>query len=173
MGFTAPGFSEFLGHSGHWPDPLIAGGSTVVALAGLALGYWAYGRRTVVLNTRSLKERAGLAYSALAKKLYFDLTYDYFIIKPYMRATEKLYRFDSAVVDGVVNGAASGWRALAAGAAAFDIAVIDGVVNGLATSARGLGGVLRRIQVGRVQTYQRYILGAVVLLMVWIVVKGA
>ncbi len=173
IGFTAPGFSKFLGHAGHWPDPLIAGGSTAVALAGLALGWWAYGRRSVVLNTRSLKERAGYAYDALAKKLYFDLTYEYFIIRPYMWTAEHLYRFDQKVVDGAVNGAASAWNGLTAASARFDLAVIDGVVNGLAGSARAAGRTLRKIQVGRVQTYQRYILGAVVLLMVWIVVKGA
>jgi len=173
VGFTAPGFSEFLGHKGHWPDPLIASGSTAVALGGLALGYWAYGRRTVVLNTRPYKQRAGYAYDALAKKLYFDLTYEHFLIRPYMRLTGYLYRFDTTVVDGIVNGTAAAWRGTAALSARFDTVVIDGAVNGLAALARTLGAAARTIQVGRVQTYQRYILGAVVLLMVWIVVKGA
>jgi NADH-quinone oxidoreductase subunit L len=173
IGFTAPFFSEFLGHHGHWPEPAIAIGSSVVALCGLALGWWAYGRRHLVLNTRSLKDRAGYGYTVLEQRFYFDITYDHFIIRPYMRATESLARFDSTIVDGAVNGAAALWKRVTDVAWTFDGRVIDGLVNGTARAARVSGGALRRIQAGRVQTYQRYVLGALVLLMLWIVVKGA
>ena len=36
------------------PPPLL---STVVALSGIGLGWWVYGRRTAVVNTRALKEQ--------------------------------------------------------------------------------------------------------------------
>jgi len=173
IGFSAPYFSEFLGHHGHWPDPPIAIGSSVVALAGLALGWWAYGRRHLVLNTRSLKQRAGQGYTVLEQRFYFDITYDYLVIRPYMRATEELSRFDRDRIDGMVNNAAALWRRLAEASWAFDGRVIDGLVNELARGARVAGDNMRRIQAGRIQTYQRYVLGALVLFMLWIVVKGA
>ncbi|MBE0417713.1 MAG: NADH-quinone oxidoreductase subunit L [Coriobacteriia bacterium] len=173
VGFTALGFSEFLGHAGYWPDPAMAIVSTLVAISGLAVGWWVYGRRHLVLNTRALKDRAGHAYTVLAQKYYFDVTYDHVIIRPYIRATESLSRFDRTVIDGVVNSAAVLWKTAAEVAWTFDGRVIDGLVNGTARAARASGGALRRIQAGRVQTYLRYVLGALVLLMLWIVVKGA
>ncbi len=173
IGFSAPFFSEFLGHKGHWPDPAIAIGSSVVALAGLTLGWWAYGRRHLVLNTRSLKQRAGQGYTVLEQRFYFDITYDYLVIRPYMLATEALARFDRDRVDGVVNGAAALWRRVTEVSWAFDGRVIDRLVNEAARGARVAGANMRRIQAGRIQTYQRYMLGALVLFMLWIVVKGA
>jgi NADH-quinone oxidoreductase subunit L len=55
----------------------------------------------------------------------------------------------------------------------FDKVVIDGAVNGIATLSRRAGTGLRSLQTGRLQTYQRLILAAVVLLMLYLVVKGA
>lgn len=173
IGFGAPRFSEFLGHTGHWPDPGIALGSSAVALAGLALGWWVYGRRSTVLNTGILKQRAGLGYTVIVRKFYFDTIYEYLAIRPYLQATEALSRFDRERVDGVVNGVAASWRRLTDAAWTFDTRVIDRLVNDTARAVRVAGANMRRIQAGGVQTYQRYVLGALVLFMLWIVVKGA
>ena len=37
--------------------------------------------------------------------------------------------------------------------AAFDKVVIDGVVNGVGSITSGTGGLIRRLQTGRIQTY--------------------
>ncbi len=173
IGFGSPYFAEFLGHDGEWPAAAIALTSTAVAGLGLALGWWAYGRRSQVLNTRPLKIRAGWVYSALSQKLYFDLTYDYFIVGGYTRLAEALSGFDRTVVDGIVNGSAAIWRTASAVGESIDRVVIDGFVNGTATLVRALGARVRRIQTGRVQSYQGLMLAALVLLMLWFVVKGA
>ncbi len=173
IGFGSPYFAQFLGHEGEWPAAPIALTSTAVAGLGLALGWWAYGRRTKVLNTRPLKQRAGFVYDALAMKLYFDLTYDYFIVRGYGKIAEALAVFDTVVVDGVVNGAGAVWRSGAQVGSLIDRYVIDGVVNGTATLVRAAGARVRRIQVGRIQAYQGLMVGAIVLLMLWFVVKGA
>ena len=55
----------------------------------------------------------------------------------------------------------------------FDGRFIDGAVNGTARAIREAGSRARLLESGRVQTYQRLILGAVVLLMIFVVVKGA
>jgi NADH-quinone oxidoreductase subunit L len=166
-------FAEFLGHEGAWPAPVVYLPSLVAAGAGLALSWWAYGRLNIVLNTRPLKQRAGYIYGMLSRKLYFDLTYDTFIIRPFMRLALVFAVFDFKRIDGAVNGVARSWRDLSESGWTFDRRVIDGAVNASATGAKALGSRLRRIQGGRVQAYQRYVVGAVVLLMLWTVVKGA
>ncbi|HZL04283.1 MAG TPA: NADH-quinone oxidoreductase subunit L, partial [Coriobacteriia bacterium] len=173
IGFAGPALGEFLGHEIPWPDPALAALSLGVAGAGLILGWWAYGRRNVVLNTRSVKQRTRHLYGALDQRLYFDLTYDYFLVKPYGRLATALGEFDRVVVDGVVNGAASLWRSGARIGGAFDRVVVDGAINGTAVLVRSAGAQVRRIQVGRVQVYQGIMLVSLVLLMLLIVVKGA
>jgi NADH-quinone oxidoreductase subunit L len=173
IGFAGPVLGEFLGHEIPWPDPALAGVSLAVAGAGLALGWWAYGRRSMVLNTRPLKERARFLYGALDQKLYFDLTYDHFLVKPYAQVAAALGEFDRTIVDGAVNGAATVWRAGADLGGAFDHRFVDGAVNGVAVLVRAAGAQLRRIQVGRVQVYQGVMLVSLVLFMLLIVVKGA
>ncbi|MBA4370574.1 MAG: NADH-quinone oxidoreductase subunit L [Coriobacteriaceae bacterium] len=172
-GWGVVAFAGFLGHEGEWPQPQFYLPSLASAGLGLAAGWWAYGRRSAVLNTSWLKHRLSHAYDMLAQKLYFDMTYDVLLVRPFIEAADRLARFDLKVIDGVVNGAASAWRALADASARFDLSVVDGAVNGLASGVRAAGGHLRRLQTGRVQTYQKLIVGALVLLMLWIVVKGA
>jgi NADH-quinone oxidoreductase subunit L len=172
IGFAGPSIGEFLGHEIAWPQPGIAALSVGIAAAGLVAGWWVYGRRTVVINTRPLKERAGALYAALALKLYFDLTYDHFIVKPYARLAERLARFDLGVIDGVVNGAGLLWRVLSGIGSWFDATVVDGAVNGAAAAVVAGGERARAVQVGRVQAYQALMFGAIVLVMVLLVVKG-
>ncbi len=172
IGFGSPMFAEFLGHEGEWPALGMALGSTAVAASGLLLGWFMYGRRTKVINTRAIKQRVDYVYGALVNKLYLDLTYEYFIVRPYQRLAAWLGRFDSNVIDGVVNGAGRSWRALAAVGWRFDASVVDGAVNGLGQLVKSAGGRVRRLQVGRVQTYQGLVVGVLVALMLWIVVKG-
>jgi len=173
IGFAGPALGEFLGHEIPWPDPALAALSLGVAGAGLALGWWAYGRRTMVLNTRTVKQRVPHLYGTLDQKFYFDLTYDYFIVKPYGRVAAALGEFDRAVVDGAVNGAARLWSVGSDVGSVFDKRYLDSAVNGLAVLVRSAGAQLRRIQVGRVQVYQGVMLVSLVLFMLLIVVKGA
>jgi hypothetical protein len=76
-------------------------------------------------------------------------------------------------VDGVVNGAASAWRSVASVGWVFDGRVIDGAVNGAATAVKAAGARMRTLQTGSVRGYQTFGAGAVVLLVLWILVKGA
>jgi len=173
IGFGSPLFAEFLGHEGQWPAVGMALTSTAVAGTGLALGWFMYGRRTAVINTRAIKQRVDYVYGALVNKYYLDLTYEHFIVRPYGRLAAWLGRFDAKVIDGAVNGAGRAWRGIASIGWRFDAAVVDGAVNGLGRLVKNAGGRVRRLQVGRVQTYQGLVVGVLVALMLWIVVKGA
>jgi NADH-quinone oxidoreductase subunit L len=173
IGFTGPAIGRFLGHEIPWPEPATAALSTSVAGAGLALGWFVYGRRSRVLNTRVIQERIGFAYDVLVNKLYLDLTYQYFVVRPYAAASQALAVFDGSVIDGVVNGAARAWTRVAEASRTFDVTVVDGLVNGAAVVVKEAGATLRRIQTGRVRAYQMLVVGAVVALVVWVLVKGA
>jgi NADH-quinone oxidoreductase subunit L len=173
IGFFGPALGEFLGHEIPLPELPMAVASTGVASSGLAIGWFVYGRSTKVINTRAIKQRARHAYGIFANKLYLDLTYDYFIVKPYGRLAQALAAFDATVIDGAVNGAGAMWRRFASGGWTFDSTVIDGLVNGTAAVVKEAGASLRRIQTGRVRAYQTFVVGAIVLLMVWVLVKGA
>jgi len=149
--------------------------SLIIAGTGMTIGWWFYGRRDIVVNTRVWKQRLGWFYAALSQKLYFDLTFDTLLVGGYFRLSEQAAIFDGRRIDAVVNGAASAFVFLTGLAWRFDGSVIDGAVNGLATISKSVGTSLRGLQSGRLQNYQRLVLGAVVLLMLYFVlaVKGA
>ncbi len=174
-GWATTVFAAFLGHEGEWPSMAMLLVSVAVAGTGIGVGWWVYGRRSMVVNTRVWKQRFGFFYDMLVQKFYFDLTYDHFIIGGYMRSADALAVFDQKGVDAVVNGAGRGWVAASKGAWRFDGGVIDAAVNGLATLAVSIGRRARRLQTGQLQSYQRLVLGAVVVLMLVLVVvsRGA
>jgi NADH-quinone oxidoreductase subunit L len=174
VGFGGPALGGFLGHAIPWPEASTAAVSTAAALGGLALGWWVYGRPGAGERTARLRASAGFAYTALANKLYFDAAYERLVVRPYHALTGATAAFDLRGIDAAVNGVGEAWRRVSGIAAVVDLGVIDGSVNALAAGARRVGGLLRRVQAGRVQAYQRYVVGAVVLLLVaWIVGKGA
>jgi NADH-quinone oxidoreductase subunit L len=153
IGFTSPAFAAFLGEHKGWPDPVVALVGTAAAAVGIGLGWYIYGMRKV--DTTALQVRFRRTYAVLQNKFYFDLTYGRLVQDGFTRSASALARFDHAVVDGVVNGAARVWSALAAGSWRFDASVIDGAVNGVAALVRGAGARVRRLQGGQVQNYQR------------------
>jgi len=164
IGFTSPAFAGFLGEAKGWPDIAMALGSTAVALSGIGIGWLVYGRGLV--DTAAFRRRLGYAYEALENKLYFDLTYSYFIVNPYRRVAGMLSRFDARVVDGAVNGVAAAWSRTADAGSVFDTRVIDHAVDGAGSFVRAAGARLRRLQDGRVQSYQRFAFTALIALLV-------
>jgi len=174
VGFGTTLYAAFLGHEGEWPSLLMLGISVAVAGAGIGVGWWVYGRRSVVVNTQVWKQRFGYFYAMLTSKFYFDLTYDALFVRGYARFADSMTLLDQRWIDGVVNGAGRGWVAFSSGAWTFDGTVIDGAVNGLAELSRATGRAFRRLQTGRLQSYQRLVIGAVVVLMLILVVtRGA
>jgi NADH-quinone oxidoreductase subunit L len=143
--------------------PLLS--SVAVVLIGLTGGWYVFGRASAV-DTAKVKAALGPLYTALSEKLYFDRVYGALLIRPYMAFTGVLSRFDGRVIDGVVNGAASGWKASSEGGWTFDIKIIDGAVNGIGWIVKAVGAQARRIQVGRLQSYQRYMFAAIVTIFV-------
>ncbi len=169
-GFASVAFAGFLGFEGVWPDLLLGGASTLVALAGIGAGWWVYALGG--LDTDELKRRLRVPYMVLQQKYYVDSLYETLFIKPFVAVAALLASFDGGVVDGIVNGVAAAWCRATVLSRRFDRKVIDGGVDGIADLVVAAGAQARRIQSGRVQDYQRLIVGALVLLMLWFVVLG-
>jgi NADH-quinone oxidoreductase subunit L len=147
--------------------------STLVALAGVALGFAWYFRN---LGPHGITERNRLArsgYGLLANRYYLDHLYTGVVaggIKgPVAR---RAYWVNQRVIDGAVNGAGLGARR--AGRFVYDTVdqrVVDRVVNGTGLTAEGSGQVLRSIQSGKVQQYAALLFaGAALLAGVFVIV---
>ncbi len=99
--------------------------ATVVALAGIGLAYFMYGRRSTLAET--LGARFKPVYNLLLNKWYFDDLYQWAIVNNVKR---------------IANG--SWWG---------DANIIDGAVNGISRIVAGMGAGLRKVQTGFVGTY--------------------
>ncbi len=127
--------------------------SLVVALGGLAAGYFVY-RGFHAGQIDPLRRWLGPIWWVMHRKFYVDEFYNYTIL-PFTRALAKfLYWVDDVwVLDPIINaiGRITVW--IARFTADFDRYVIDGTVGGFAWLASRAGGILRNAQNGQVQVY--------------------
>jgi NADH:ubiquinone oxidoreductase subunit 5 (subunit L)/multisubunit Na+/H+ antiporter MnhA subunit len=153
IGWTQPLFLSMLGEHASWPDPLMAALSFAVFVVGVGGGYLVYAKNMV--DRDALRARYFRFYGALKNGFYFDWTYNGFIVQPFFAISAWLSTFDARRVDGAVNGVASSWSKLSDAMSRGDAQVIDGAVNGLGHFVQRSGDRVRKLQVGRVQVYQR------------------
>jgi NADH-quinone oxidoreductase subunit L len=143
--------TEFLGHvlpaaeaaaEGGGHGEWVAEGLAIAAAAvGIFLGWLIYQRGAV--DPAALAARWPRLYRLSYNKFYVDEIYDAVIVRPLL--------------------------AIARGSLRFDLNVIDGVVNGAAGLARGGGGLVARLQTGRVRDYLLWMsLGVAAVLGVWL-----
>ncbi len=124
--------------------------SLVVALGGLALGYFVY------RNVNSVEEDK-LQIPLLKNKYYFDEAYDFLFVKPaYWFAETFVYKWlDKGLIDGflhIFGPATQGLGSIIRNY--FDLPVINRFFgDGSADVTYGLGERLRAIQTGRIQQY--------------------
>jgi NADH-quinone oxidoreductase subunit L len=149
-----------------YPKAILSVSLAAVAI-GIAAFYWFRREELGVfkgLTRRNKVARAG--YTFLENKYYLDHLYEDVIVDgirgPVARAS---YWVNQHVIDGVVNGAGRGAKAM--GQFAYDTVdqrVVDGAVNGLAYETGAAGEGLRKIQTGQVQRYALLLFAAVGLL---------
>jgi NADH-quinone oxidoreductase subunit L len=92
-------------------------------------------------------------YNFLQNKWYFDELYDATVIDGSKALSRGLAWFDMHVVDGLVNLSAQLGVFVSFLVGKFDDYVVDGAVNGLASATTGSGGLLRRLQTGKLYHY--------------------
>jgi NADH-quinone oxidoreductase subunit L len=147
-------------------DYLKAALSVTIAVIGIGIAAYYFFRREELGALRGLTERnvaARAGYAFLVNKYYLDDLYENVVVAsikgPIARA---VYWADQHVIDGVVNGVGAGARVVARFTYdAIDQTVVDGAVDGVAVSAGDTGGLLRRIQTGRLQWYALLLFAAV------------
>ena len=130
----------------------IAGASSVVALIGIALGWFAYRDADTVADP--MQPRLGPVWSVLQHRYYIDDFYMAAIVRPVRdRLSAAVDWIDQNVIDGVVNGVGALTRGLAMIVAWVDRNVVDGFVNGVGGAAGQTGGLLKYLQSGNAQWY--------------------
>ena len=152
------------GHHGHGPAHTIAMVlSIIVAGLGIFLSWLFYHRRT--LSAESVATTFRPVYNLFWHKYYFDEFYDGVLVALTVWKSRLFAQFDGSVVDGIVNGVGTVTRdILAAFVGFFDNRVVDGLVNSVAQVTWAIGGRIRRIQTGAIQTYLFVVLAGIVLL---------
>jgi NADH-quinone oxidoreductase subunit L len=161
-----------------WVEPRIAFPTTIqhpeyktseliVALIAIAIGYgvaYAYWFRGAGQGARITERNvfARFGYRVLVQKYYLDWLYEQVVVAGIKGPIAKgAYWVNQHVLDGVVNGA--GRAARETGTWVYtniDQKGVDGVVNGLGLGAGGSGGLLRKMQSGKVQQYGAMLFGA-------------
>jgi len=174
-----PWFAAFVGANGRSFNPALNFGrfaegglvplmllSSLIVFAGLAIGWWFYGRTPIARATDpdALERLAPGIFRALRDRLYVDEIYDATILR--------LARWAAYVSDWLDrrlwNGAVQAVRLLVGGLGWVDASIDSYAVNaGFEEGCRGVSGggrLFSRLQNGRVQTYLRAIAAALVVL---------
>ena len=171
--FSPAWFQTFVGsmlpeaatEEGHSPVPLLT--SLVVALGGLALGWWVYRKFKDAHAKDPLEIGVKPVFKVLQNKYFVDEFYQKYIINPCLWFADKVvYQFlDKTVIDGALHGiAALGMKLGNLLRFGFDLPVVNGAGDGLAGGTRGLGGLLRKVQTGKVQQYMTIALASIVVI---------
>ena len=139
------------------PWPLIT--SLVVALGGLALGFWIYAWRKPLEAGERDPLADGSFYTWMQERFYVDQLYDLILIRPTLWLARWTYTFiDKTVIDGFLHGVARSAYRIGEAFRVFDRAVINGGADALGQSIKELGEGFREVQTGRVQNYMLLVL---------------
>jgi NADH-quinone oxidoreductase subunit L len=169
--FTEP-YIEYLHFYVAHPEfnwiPLLT--SVVVALGGIAVGWFVYGRGYSYEQVDPLRRLLGPVWTLLHRKFYIDELYNQTIVALTGSIAKFLYWFDDHwVIDPIVDAIGRVGLWISAAAAAFDRAVIDGAVNAAGWVSSRTGQVLRNTADGHVQSY---LLVLVLAVAVWLLLKA-
>ena len=150
------GFSTFY-------NLVLPAASVGIALFAIWLGYQLFYRNRWKVDFAG--GPFGWAYRFVANKYYLDDIYLRGIVKPIQYTFAKVtYWTNQKILDGLVNGAATGTVATSRGTyEVVDQQIVDFAVNGAAGLTGLSGGILRYVQSGNVQRYAAVLFGAIAL----------
>jgi len=134
--------------------PLIT--SLVVALGGLALGWWVYARRPLQAGeTDPMVKTLGPAHRFLNNKWGWDGLYNTLFIQPTLWFSERVaYEIvDKGIIDGILHLVARSTYALGAYFKRFEEVAISGGVDWIKDQFLSIAKEFRYLQTGKVQEY--------------------
>lgn len=149
--------------------------SFTVALGGLALGYWMYGRKPLLAGQADpLIEILGPVHNLLKNKYYFDELYEVVFIKPAQAVARATGEFiDSGIIDGILHTIGRVFTWIGDLAKVLNLWLIDGFGDGIPRAIGWAGQQVRRIQTGRVQQYLLLVAAAAVIIgLIFVVSAG-
>ncbi len=134
--------------------PLVT--SLVVALGGLFLGWWVYGRKPLQSKQPDpLIAPLGPIHSFLMNKWYWDELYQKLLIRPMVYASETVVSewVDKGLIDGTLHLIARTTYAIGAYMKLFEEKVISGGVDKVKDIVLAGADSFRTLQTGKVQEY--------------------
>ncbi len=166
VGFEMSGFNE--------PGLMaLMGTSTVVVLLGLTLGWWLYGDKSPQAEEPDALERAlPLLWKWQHDRFYVDEFYGATVIAFYGWWARVADWLDRRVWGGAVAGVAWAFGLWAQVNRFLDTNVVDGGFDKGCDELSTGGGLLSRMQSGRVQTYLRLLAAAVIVLAAILIWSG-
>jgi NADH-quinone oxidoreductase subunit L len=147
----------------HGVEAGVAAVSVAIALVGFYIAFSTYYKKSDRADRVSAQFK-GL-YTALLNKWYVDEIYDALFVNRAKDLGMGLWKFDSTVVDGAVNGAASSTVQSALGSGWWDRWIVDGLVRFVGGFLRTFSSFLRLVQTGYAQNYAlMMVLGVLILI---------
>lgn len=125
--------------------------STVMVILGIGFSLTVYAFKVIDPDrtARAIRPLYLMSYN----KWYWDEIYQATFIRGSMLIAAMFSWFDRNIIDGMVNGIATLTRKFAFLNGSFDKYAVDGMVNFTAFFVNTSGGVLKKLQTGKVQTY--------------------
>ncbi|MBF0544466.1 MAG: NADH-quinone oxidoreductase subunit L [Candidatus Riflebacteria bacterium] len=150
--FVKPHFSVDDAHSF---EKWVTIASVGLAFLGIILAFLLYWPpEPIILPDDLLSFRLGaFVYKVLTNKFYIDEIYSFVFVGGANLIAGLLSRFDSGIVDGLVNMLGFQMSLFSLAQAIWDKYVIDGMVNGVGRATAGLGRSFSHLQNGLVQNY--------------------
>jgi NADH-quinone oxidoreductase subunit L len=173
---------------GHWLEgtlkeveslPLnyqVAGLSTVLALAGIFLAWYIYGRNPIRIGQADPLKRLGFLYRGAENKWWVDELYNAIIITPYVKISYFLadvvdWRFWHDWFHEKIIAGSYNWLSNVGLNFYIDQRFIDRIANGLGQGTKSLSGIVRKIQNGFVRSYALSVLLGVVIILGYLILR--
>lgn len=155
-------------------DPLVAGLSLIIALAGIAVGWYGYRQAfTSATDTDPLAARAPGLFTLLNAKYYIDELYAATLGQLTASLAAAWSLLDRAVIDRLIDGIGRFTFGLGKVNFIIDDTLLNDGPDGLASGTQGSGRQVRRLQTGKAQDYLIYVFGGLLALaMFWLYVIG-
>jgi NADH-quinone oxidoreductase subunit L len=137
--------------------------SVGIALAAVWIGWQLFYKNRWRVDI--LKSPFAWSYGFVANKYFLDDIYLKGIVKPVQYTLARAaYWFDQHIIDGIVNGTATGTVASSKVTyGVIDQQIVDFAVNGAAGLTGMSGGLLRYVQTGNIQRYAAVLFAAIAL----------